>query len=349
MRNENDVFEKWTPLEGVDQVYDVDDVKWDADGLTLTLLPDDLSHERRSAHILKLTWAEVVSYQLSRETFRADWRIAEPAAAWTFHVSRDSAYLRSHREANSLLPPDTLHFALVGTNWIADILATAYPTAKLEEKTVRHIIFDLDGTLIDSMPVWRGVGADFLRKQGVPVPENLIEIIKSQTLWQTAAYFRQELGIPMTEEAIVAEIIRTVQDAYRHTIPLKPCVWEYLEEQRRQGAQMCILTASESDYIRPALERLGIADYFNAVLTCTELGEYKEDGSAYLTAMRLLGGTAADTIVFEDALYAVKGAKNVGLPVVAVLDASVRDEADLEKIRSLADRVIVSYAELLAE
>ncbi|MBQ5589290.1 MAG: HAD family phosphatase [Anaerotignum sp.] len=211
---------------------------------------------------------------------------------------------------------------------------------------MKYIIFDLDGTLIDSMPVWRGTGSGFLNNHNFPVPENLMEVVKTQTIWQTAEWFRTELGVPMEAEDIVNEIVESVVEAYRHTIPLKDGAMEYLEKMKNEGVEMCILTASEADYILPALDRLDIRKYFSHVLTCTELGEYKNDGKAYLKTMELMGGTLEETVVFEDAYYAVKGAKSVGFPVYAVLDEVVRED-DIDKIKETADHYFHSYKELL--
>ena len=211
---------------------------------------------------------------------------------------------------------------------------------------MKYIIFDLDGTLIDSMPVWRGTGSGFLKNHNFPVPANLMDVVKTQTIWQTAEWFRSDLGVPMEAEDIVNEIVESVVEAYRHTIPLKEGVKEYLEQKYQEGVQMCILTASEADYIYPALDRLDIRKYFSHVLTCTELGKYKDDGAAYLSAMELMGGTLEDTVVFEDAYYAVKGAKSVGFPVYAVLDEAVRKD-DIEKIKATADLCFHSYNEIM--
>lgn len=210
---------------------------------------------------------------------------------------------------------------------------------------MKFIIFDLDGTLIDSMPVWRGTGSGFLKNHNFPVPTNLMEVVKTQTIWQTAEWFRSELGVPMEAKDIVAEIVEFVVDAYRHTIPLKDGAKEYLEKMAQEGAKMCLLTASEADYILPALDRLEIHKYFSHVLTCTELGKFKDDGAAYLAAMEKMGGTLADTVVFEDAYYAVKGAKSAGFQVYAVLDEVVRED-DTDKIKATADRCFHSYHEL---
>ncbi|MDO4531468.1 MAG: HAD family phosphatase [Bacillota bacterium] len=211
---------------------------------------------------------------------------------------------------------------------------------------MKYIIFDLDGTLIDSMPVWRGTGSGFLQRHHFPVPENLMDVVKTQTIWQTAAWFRSDLGVPMEETEIVNEIVASVVEAYRHTIPLKEGAKEYLEKMALEGVRMCILTASEAEYIYPALERLDILKYFDHILTCTELNAYKDDGKAYLVAMEKMGGTMAETVVFEDAYYAVKGAKSAGFSVYAVLDEAVRKD-DIEKIKETADFCFHTYKELL--
>ena len=121
---------------------------------------------------------------------------------------------------------------------------------------------------------------------------------------------------------------------------------EYLEKMAQEGVKMCILTASEADYILPALDRLDIHKYFDHVLTCTELGKFKDDGAAYLSAMELLGGSLNETVVFEDAYYAVKGAKSAGFAVYAILDEEVRKD-DIDKIKATADICFHSYKEIM--
>lgn len=211
---------------------------------------------------------------------------------------------------------------------------------------MKHIIFDLDGTLIDSMPIWRGTGSNFLKNHHFPIPPNLMEVVKTQTIWQTAEWFRSDLGVPMEAKDIVDEIVADVVDAYRHTIPLKEGVQEYLEAMQKKGVKMSILTASEADYILPALDRLDIHKYFDHVLTCTELGAFKDDGKAYLIVMEKMGGTLEDTVVFEDAYYAVKGAKAAGFTVYAILDEAVRKD-DVAKIKTMADLYFHSYQEIM--
>ena len=210
---------------------------------------------------------------------------------------------------------------------------------------MKHYIFDLDATLIDSMPIWKDTGKNFLFSHGFTPPDNLQEIVKSQTLYQTAEHFQQELGVPFTAEEITSEIISFVEEQYRTTIPLKPVAKEFLEKEKKNGAKMCILTASEASYIHLALSRLDISKYFDFVLTCTETGLYKSGPEVFQTAMERLGGTPADTIVFEDALYAIKGAKQGGFTVYAIEDPVMEQEKS--EIQALADRYFTSYEELL--
>ncbi len=91
---------------------------------------------------------------------------------------------------------------------------------------MKYIIFDLDGTLIDSMPTWHGTGAAFLEKHGFAVPEDIHDVVKTLTLYQTAEYFRHDLGVPFDAQQIVDEITSYVTDAYKYTIPLRPSAKE---------------------------------------------------------------------------------------------------------------------------
>ncbi len=207
------------------------------------------------------------------------------------------------------------------------------------------IIFDLDGTLLDSMPVWRGTGKSYLEKHHLPVPDDLISTLKKQTLPETAQYFRTKLGATQSVQEICDEIIAHVSDQYAHHIPLKPYAREYLEMEQKKGTKMCILTASEAGYIHGALERLNILPYFDFVATCTEVGGNKHDSDVFERMMKRLGGTIENTIVFEDAYYAIQGAKSGGFQVYAIADESAASEK--ERIEQTADRYIQSYQELL--
>lgn len=209
----------------------------------------------------------------------------------------------------------------------------------------KNIIFDLDGTLIDSMPVWRNTGKRYLENHNIPIPSNLLSILKKQTLPQTAEFFRKELGATQSVEEICKEVISYVSDQYAHHIPLKPYAKDFLQTQKSKGVKMCILTASEASYIHLALERLGILPYFEFVATCTEVGATKDSPAVFCRMMERLGGTKENTVVFEDAYYAIKGAKDGGFRVYAIADHTSATET--AQIKAIADKYIQSYQELL--
>lgn len=112
----------------------------------------------------------------------------------------------------------------------------------------KYMIFDLDGTLIDSMPIWKNVGKNYIQQYGFMPPKDFEDKIKKQTLFETAHYFKKLFEIPKTENDIVAEIIAVVAEEYANHVPLKSFAKQYLEKQKQCGTKMCILTASEPDY-----------------------------------------------------------------------------------------------------
>lgn len=210
----------------------------------------------------------------------------------------------------------------------------------------KYFIFDLDGTLLDSMPVWRNVGANYLKIQGVVPPKNYLEVIKSQTLPETALYFHETLGVPHSPKKIVSDIIKLVEHQYEWEIPLKPHAMEFLIAQKKAGVKMCIATASELSYVSKALKRLQVLPYFDFITSCTETGDTKENPTFFHTIAKRLGGTVENTVVFEDALYAIRTAKKAGFSVYAIADETA--ETEKEEICSLCDRYVTSYEQLLS-
>lgn len=120
-------FERWIPLKKLDDVYDIENIGWCKDGFAVTLIPDNLEHEKRSKHTVRLMWGDVLCYQVVQETYRPDWWTSDPNDVWTLYVSESSEYLNQFKDGNYLIPENVMHFAIVGTNMIADVLASEYP------------------------------------------------------------------------------------------------------------------------------------------------------------------------------------------------------------------------------
>lgn len=209
----------------------------------------------------------------------------------------------------------------------------------------KYMIFDLDGTLIDSMPIWKNVGKNYIQQYGFMPPKDFEDKIKKQTLFETAHYFKKLFEIPKTENDIVAEIIAVVAEEYANHVPLKPFAKQYLEKQKQCGTKMCILTASEPDYTLTAMKRLDILHYFDFIATCTEMGLTKNDIQIFFRTMERLGGNQKNTVIFEDALYAIRTAKKGGFYVVAIAEDTRPN--DTIEIQNISDKYITSYKELL--
>lgn len=195
-------------------------------------------------------------------------------------------------------------------------------------------IFDFDGTLFDSMSIWDTAGEDYLRSMGYVPEENLRQVLSTMSLDQAACYMKQTYGIPLDAEEIVAGIDKTVENFYLHTCQPKPGVPEFLEQLRRSGTKMCIATATDRRQIEAALQRCGLENYFGEIFTCGSVGHSKSEPHIYEAALAFLGTRKEDTLVFEDALHAIRTAKKAGFPVAAVFDAHEPNPAE---VRSLAD------------
>src|SRR5690554_2388352 len=112
---------------------------------------------------------------------------------------------------------------------------------------LKGAIFDLDGTLLDSMPFWESIGKEYLKQKDFNPPENLNEILAAMNLAQSARYFKEVYSIPDSEEEIIREIIGLIESGYRYTLPLKASVIPFLDKLYQNKVRMCVATATDYD------------------------------------------------------------------------------------------------------
>ncbi len=202
-------------------------------------------------------------------------------------------------------------------------------------------IFDLDGTLLDSMEVWDTVGDRFLMGRGITPPSDLRQILKPMSLEQAVSYLKEKYCLEDSVEQLMQEANDLVEEDYRYHIPLKPTALAFLKELHQKKIALCIATATDRYLVEAALQRLEIDHYFSGIITCTEVGVGKEQPDIYFRALSILGTSQADTVVFEDALHAVKTAVSAGFSVAAVYDQSAQKETPL--IQAIATWHLHSY------
>ncbi|MCR5347409.1 MAG: HAD family phosphatase [Fretibacterium sp.] len=199
---------------------------------------------------------------------------------------------------------------------------------------VKCAVFDFDGTLFDSMPIWDSAGEIYLHSLGKEPRPPLRDDIRAFSMHQTACYLRKEYNLSLSPEQIMAGINQTVEHFYTHEVLPKPGVIGFLERMRQAHIPMCIATASDRCQIEAALSRCGMEHYFEAVFTCSEVGHGKDEPEIFRKAMEYFDADRSTTVVFEDAVHAVRTAKGDGFVTIAVFDSS---ETQQEEIRRLSD------------
>lgn len=206
---------------------------------------------------------------------------------------------------------------------------------------IKGAIFDVDGTLLDSMEIWEEAGIRYLKKQKIEPEPGLSRLLFPMTMEEAACYMQETYHLSQSTDQIIEGILHTVQDFYYYEAPLKSGVKELLEKMKQRKIPMVIATSSERDHIDAAFQRLGIAHYFERIFTCSEVGVGKSQPLVYQKAAEYLGTKPGDTCVFEDVLHAIRTAKKAGFYTAAVYDRF--SDNDQEEIKKTAD---LYYADL---
>lgn len=183
------------------------------------------------------------------------------------------------------------------------------------------VIFDLDGTLLDSLSAWEHSGSNFVRSQGFEPPASLDDELVALSLLDGAKLIKTRYGLAQSPEEILALTLRPIQAHYYQDILPMPQVPATLARLKKQGIKMVVATASDRELAEVALQRLGLRDYFEFIITCDEVGVGKSSPKVYEEALRRLGTQKARTLVAEDALHALQTAHAAGFPTAGIEEA----------------------------
>ena len=217
---------------------------------------------------------------------------------------------------------------------------------KLLTYDIKAVIFDMDGTLVDSTSLWHEIDAAFFAKRGMEVPEEYAQKIVHLGLKQAAIYTKQAYGFKETPEEIMDEWHQRSLEMYSDDIELKPGVIELLELLKSNGVKMAIATANDEQLYMPCIERLGIRKYFDFIADVNNVKEGKQSAKIYETLMEQMGTQKDNTVVIEDMPTCVKTAYQSGFITVAIYDDASK-EYDEDKMDN-SDLFINNFAELIA-
>ena len=205
----------------------------------------------------------------------------------------------------------------------------------------RFAIFDMDGTIIDSMPAWKNLWSDYLISKGVQPPKDLIESIRNMTLGESSQYFIERFGIKSTKEDVKSEFYKIMEKKYYVGFPPKPGIIEYVSELRSNGVLTCVVTATAEKLARACLKQNNMIGLFDFVISCEKVGKNKQFPDAYNLASYQFGSKPSETVVFEDAQYAATTAVKAGYYTIGVFDEYYMNCIDAMK--SICNDYIYSF------
>ena len=210
---------------------------------------------------------------------------------------------------------------------------------KLQSK--KAFLFDLDGTLVDSMWIWTDIDIEYLGRFGLELPGDLQNCIEGMSFTETARYFKERFAIPDSLEEMKADWNRMAWEKYMKEVPLKPGVREFLAFYRGRGVKMAVATSNSRDWAEAVIAVHGLENVFDAIVTGCDVAHGKPFPDIYLEAAARLEVCAGECLVFEDLVAGIQAGKNAGMEVAAVED-SYSAYQERQK-RELADFYITDY------
>lgn len=211
-------------------------------------------------------------------------------------------------------------------------------------RDVKAVLFDLDGTLVDSMWVWRDIDIEYLGKFGVSLPDGLQGDIEGMSFSETAVYMKERFQIPDTVEKIKDDWNKMAWEKYTHEVPLKEGALEFLNYCLRNHIKLGIATSNSKELVTNIIKVHGLDDYFSGIVTGCEVEKGKPAPDVYLEAARRCSVLPKNCLVFEDIIPGILAGKAAGMRVCAVEDAYSLSQKE-EKAR-LADYYIENYFDI---
>jgi len=212
-------------------------------------------------------------------------------------------------------------------------------------KNIKACIFDLDGTLVDSMWMWPEIDKEYLGRFGIEYDDNLKNEIDGISFHETAVYFKNKFGISDSIEKICKDWEDMAYDKYKYEVKEKRGCQKFLEQLKSKGIKMGIATSNKRSMVDVVLESLGMKNFFEVITTSDEVKKGKPAPDVYLTTANLLNVEPKHCLVFEDVVAGIISGKSAGMKVCAIEDDFTKEVR--QKKKELSDYYIVDYSELI--
>lgn len=180
---------------------------------------------------------------------------------------------------------------------------------------MNYSIFDVDGTILDSMEVWNTLASQYVQSLGMVPEKNLDEIVSDMSLEQSATYLKNHYKINKQEERIISEVLNFISDFYEYEVNLMPGFKEFISHYDSINV---IGTSCDEELVKIALNRLAVLNYFEDIITCSKVNKSKNDPDFYLACAQVLKQRPEDIVVFEDIDYCIDVARKVGFKVIKI-------------------------------
>lgn len=211
-------------------------------------------------------------------------------------------------------------------------------------KNIKAVIFDLDGSLVDSMWMWKQIDIEYLGKFNIPMPATLQKDIEGMSFSETAVYFKETFQIPDSLEKIKQDWNAMAWEKYTHEVPLKKGVKEFLDHCKANEILLGIATSNSRELVDNVIQALGLDSYFSCIMTGCEVAKGKPAPDIYLAVAKKLKVLPENCLVFEDIVMGINAGKSAGMRVCAVEDEYSMYQ--IEEKKKLADYYIEDFYQI---
>ena len=212
-------------------------------------------------------------------------------------------------------------------------------------KNIKACLFDMDGTLLNSMHIWKDIDIEFLARFGYELPPTLQREIEGMSFRETAGYIKDKFNLPISVDEIMDIWNEMAFQKYSEEIYFKEGAFEFIKMLKEKGIRTAICTSNSRELVNAVAKHLGFMPYFDTIITSCEVGAGKPAPDIYLEAAKRVGVHPEDCLVFEDIVMGLTAGKRAGMRLCAVEDCYSVDQREEKK--AMADYYIESYLDLL--